>query len=526
MVAAKKKAPKVLADHTKVGKKFIPPFVAILGPLGEVRWVNDLVPELVWLALLSNKHGLKAGADLARQLALATIDARGAKPKKWFAVASAYAELDASEQKAVLAKLEEDGALEQIREALSPLLALYPQCPLSFLFTDIPQSEDSSLEEFKQVLASIFDRWDTPGTFVQAMAVYIAFVTDMLKVAEGLALANFPAIEEFPKTEESQRVASSARSVVSTFYGNSKDDQSAAWISYFWKRGLELDECEFETETGMTDEGVDLKEVMAIVDDLVQGLRAELQARWDAWDLDLTKSYLHDVIGGLMARQVTLATQLAQAPPIWNGHIAPLILRAMADAYITLAWIFQDPEKRADDYVKYGLGQRKLWLEHFKASLVEKGEEEPEKHPVVKAVTEQLNAERFEHLTEVSVGSWSEQSTRRMAEEAGCLDLYRLAYTPFSTAVHNMWTHVADYNLRRCQNPLHQFHRVPEDPELEPSINYVYRAAKYVAKTFDLFDRETGVSLETPSSFDSFVEALLHLTGEPPADSPDPLDDT
>ena len=88
-----------------------------------------------------------------------------------------------------------------------------------------------------------------------------------------------------------------------------------------------------------------------------------------------------------------------------------------------------------------------------------------------------------------------------------------------------MWTHIADYNLRRCRNPLHQFHRVPEDSNLESDIDYVYRAAKYVAKTFDLFDRETGVTVETPSSLDSFVEAVADLTGEAQANSPDPLDD-
>ena len=67
MAAGKKKTPKVLADHKKVGKKFIPPFVAKLGPLDEVRWVNDLVPELVWLTLLSDRHGRKRGVDLARR---------------------------------------------------------------------------------------------------------------------------------------------------------------------------------------------------------------------------------------------------------------------------------------------------------------------------------------------------------------------------------------------------------------------------------------------------------------------------
>ena len=84
MSTAKKKTPKVLADHKKVGKKFIPPFVAELGQLGEVRWVNDLVPELLWLALLSERHGRERGVDLARRLALAAIDARGSTPASWF----------------------------------------------------------------------------------------------------------------------------------------------------------------------------------------------------------------------------------------------------------------------------------------------------------------------------------------------------------------------------------------------------------------------------------------------------------
>lgn len=274
----------------------------------------------------------------------------------------------------------------------------------------------------------------------------------------------------------------------------------------------------------MTDQGVDLREIMAIVEDLVKEMRAELDARWDAWSLDLTKPYLHEVIGGLMARQVTLAVQISRAPEAWNAHVAPLILRAMSDGYITLAWIFRDPEKRTDSYVRYGLGQKKLWLEHFKSSLVEKGEKDPDKNPLVIALTEDLNAERFEHITEVSIGTWSERNTRQMAEEAGCLDLYRLEYGPQSAAVHNMWPHVAEYNLRRCQNPLHQLHRVPCDPDLEPRIDYVYQAARYVNMTFKLFDRETGVSVETPSSHDSFVDALQQLTGKAPEKSAHPCD--
>jgi len=106
------------------------------------------------------------------------------------------------------------------------------------------------LEKFKDVLVTIFDRWDTPSTFEQATAVYIAFCSGMLKVSKDLALANFSAIEEFPNTEESHHVASGARATVSMFYEQFKTDDSAVWVSYFWRRGLELDDCMFETVTG------------------------------------------------------------------------------------------------------------------------------------------------------------------------------------------------------------------------------------------------------------------------------------
>ena len=41
----------------------------------------------------------------------------------------------------------------------------------------------------------------------------------------------------------------------------------------------------------------------------------------------------------------------------------------MVDAYITLAWIFDDPLERSRKFLLYGLGQAKLSNEHRKAQL-------------------------------------------------------------------------------------------------------------------------------------------------------------
>jgi hypothetical protein len=55
---------RVLDDHKQVGKKFLPPFIAHLGSLNEVSWVDDLLPELLWLGMLNDRHGLRAGVSL------------------------------------------------------------------------------------------------------------------------------------------------------------------------------------------------------------------------------------------------------------------------------------------------------------------------------------------------------------------------------------------------------------------------------------------------------------------------------
>lgn len=247
-----------------------------------------------------------------------------------------------------------------------------------------------------------------------------------------------------------------------------------------------------------------------IIATFVKQARQELQDRWAKWQLDLSQREYYEVIGALLARQVTLASSLAEETYIWNGHIAPIILRAMADVYISLAWVLRDPVERARKFVLYGLGQAKLELEHRKAQIVGRKPTADEKM-WIDAFEAWIDSQRFTFLTEVNVGSWAGINTRQMAEEADCLDFYNYVYNPFSACTHSMWHHIARYNLKKCSNPLHQYHRVPDDPELPMNELYLYLAAKYLEKTFSTFDEKTGVKVDGPSSYDILYEALSKL---------------
>lgn len=188
---------------------------------------------------------------------------------------------------------------------------------------------------------------------------------------------------------------------------------------------------------------------------------ADLADRWSAWKLDLSKAEVHEVIGGLLARQVTLATHLVAAPPIWTHDLGPILLRAMADVHVTLAWILEDPETRARAFIAWGLGQAKLELEQRKAWAAAKGKEIDE---LMKGLEEWIDSQRWSFLTEVDLGSWTGKKTRDMAKEVGLEDFYEHVYQPFSAATDSTWRHIQRFNLQPCDRVLHRYHLLPFVP--------------------------------------------------------------
>jgi len=251
----------------------------------------------------------------------------------------------------------------------------------------------------------------------------------------------------------------------------------------------------------------------------------ELDDRLTAWPPDFQQIQVHEVIGGLLARQATLAKEIVGAPSLWNGHGAPVLLRAMADVHINLAWLILDPPTRCLKYISFGLGQAKLELEHRRAEIGTRTPT-PDEAAMLDAREQWINRQRATFLQDVDLGKWSGLSVRQMAEEAGCLDFYHYVYTPFSGAAHSMWHHVEPYNLRTCGNPLHRYHRIPVSPMLEPDLDYLLLAAKYWTKSVRAFDVQFGIAVKPGSSRTRLIDALTvnaTLDGE---DDPVPADRT
>lgn len=227
-------------------------------------------------------------------------------------------------------------------------------------------------------------------------------------------------------------------------------------------------------------------------------LRESFDSLWNQVLVEPDKLEAYSVIGGLLSRQVTLSIELARSPGCWNGHSAPLFLRAMTDLHITLSWILLDLEERAKLYVKHGLGEEKLLIELYKLAIENETDIDlkSQMQEIVDGKSSWVNSQKRDWAVEVNLGNWSPLDYRKMSQEASCEDLYKFAYKPFSQASHNMWPHVSIYNSKRCNNPLHRFHLIPEvfDAPFEP--DFMYRSCKYVNKAYDLFVSKFDLKME------------------------------
>lgn len=190
------------------------------------------------------------------------------------------------------------------------------------------------------------------------------------------------------------------------------------------------------------------------VDDAAAELRRACTAV-DYSDLDLDFA---DVILGFLARQYQLWTVLTFSPSAWTSAAYPLLLRGLADATITMAWIIKNPTS-AQKFKIYSAGRLKLLAGHWRARAPE--EAESLQSTYVQELEELASSEQWVHILPVELSNWNSKDIRTMAQEADLKDLYDLGYSPLSADAHAEWMVLRTKYLRKCDEPLHKSHWLP-----------------------------------------------------------------
>jgi hypothetical protein len=223
---------RVLADHKRVGKKFVPPMAQ--WSISETQWPQRLLPEFLWLALLNRSLGHARGVEVARLVAAAACQIGGTS---WYAPMSAFDRVTEQRREPFVSLLRDAGIAGEVRRSLAALATSYPACPLNL---GVEEGDAVDLNIVRQQVAEMLDRTTVTAMRAQAAALYLAFDAKLLRLSGSTMLAEFPEVQHYPTTEKSRLVASAVRAALN---GMTIRITDTSWPAAFWNRGLELAAC-------------------------------------------------------------------------------------------------------------------------------------------------------------------------------------------------------------------------------------------------------------------------------------------
>lgn len=230
----------LLPGHKRVGKRFIPPMKQI-PKMMEFSYVDDLLPQLIWLGLINDKVGFIKGARLFEQIALITYDVLAKSAHCNLALLDTFRLLDEGQKAAIVNALEHERVLVKLRICLAPLLILYDNCPINFI--GIPEEvvdEQMLIQSMRDCVGNHLDKYKTPGIVLHGSMLLARLVTGTISLP--MDIPDFNSVVSAPDSQEAKSAAGFMRANAMAEVAMLKIDRS--WSEYFWNRGAELSPCE------------------------------------------------------------------------------------------------------------------------------------------------------------------------------------------------------------------------------------------------------------------------------------------
>lgn len=232
---------KVLAGYVKSKKRLISPLNA-LGIVKTYSFVDDLLPELLWLGLIHDYGGYLAGRDVLE--CVTTLELSWPKPDqpRNFALQSSYAALGDEQKDGLLNAWRGRAVLRLVQDAVAPLTLLYDDFALRFVGPPSVRISDIDLvNRLERVVSQVSDRNSTPGVMLHGALFLNNLLADRIRLSKDISLPDFEAVIHAPDSEEGRRAASFLRATAMAQTGFMEMDGD--WAEKFWARSYALIPC-------------------------------------------------------------------------------------------------------------------------------------------------------------------------------------------------------------------------------------------------------------------------------------------
>lgn len=478
-------------EHKQVGKRLIPPLAQL--PVKPAHWSIDVLPDMLLVDAVAAQFPWKNAPKILHSIFDILDRFVSADSKEILLGTISTLALIPQEHRAdALAALKNADLLSIfLPEALCHGLALYPGCPVAWLIADWKKDRTVDWEQGVSYLQEAVSRlWNSKDVYSTRCRMFS--VARMLKHGKLLFFsdADLEVTDLLPRypqdlSEEDQRAVEAwSRATFNALFNAAQDHRVPDWIPYFWRHNYEISSCQPISNAAKSSVTADTfaraKTAVDKVATLLQ--RATQQAKLDLYSVDRD-----EVLFGLLGRQYRLFRALATNTTFWAADLGVMFHRVMADLLITFKWLLQQNDvSYFSSFKHFSLGKQKLLHLHAQ-DLADQGREELGQF--AEDLLDEINEEVWEALVSIDLGgNFAGIDMRKMAHEVDLREIYNLVYSPASAELHGEWASLKRYNLVRCGNPLHRFHRLPQfasSPYIFPQA--VLRAGKIFIDTFLLW---------------------------------------
>lgn len=236
----------MLKGHKKVGSKFIPPMMQ-LGSLKQTSYIDEMLPELIWLGLIHERYGYHAGARILETIVSITTGVLdNDKDERNFSLASHLDSLEDGQKKELVFELKKTPAFEGIQSSITPLVRLYDNSPLAFLEPRSFPEKSKSMVLMKTVVEKCYDNRNTPGVALYASLIVPLLMSNRIHFGPNVNPPDLNKAILEGDTPDGRKAASSLRAMGLMVFGQANTGRN--WAGRFWNQNLTIFSCEAERD--------------------------------------------------------------------------------------------------------------------------------------------------------------------------------------------------------------------------------------------------------------------------------------
>ncbi len=199
-----------------------------------------------------------------------------------------------------------------------------------------------------------------------------------------------------------------------------------------------------------------------MIDDVLEIIRNQV----DNQQVNIYEPEENEVINGLFFRVLRFYHSYVISFHFWAEDMHRIITRTIIESFIYLSYLINTNKKEIYlEFIKYGIGQEKLYKLQL-AKLIEEKKIQPSSE-IIDYINSDSDEEIWDELISIKLKNF--EDLRKLSNKINESELYSIKYQPYSDVIHGHWMALKKYYLKKCSNPMHRFHYIPNF--ILPNIN-------------------------------------------------------